>query len=175
MKRIMTILALAIISLGAFAQPQDGAAPEHKQHHQRFQAEKVAFMTNVMDLTVEEAQAFWPVYNEYSKASDAAHHAMMQALDKVRNKEMTDAEAAQAVDELVAARQKEAEIEAQYTERFKQVLPIKKVAALFAAEEAFRKHLFNQFKDGGPGKPGPGKPGPRRDEPMRQPKDKTQK
>ena len=58
----------------------------------------------------------------------------------------------------------------------KKVLPIKKVAALFAAEEGFRQHLFRQFKDGGPGKPGPGKPGPRRDEPMKRPaKDKTQK
>lgn len=171
------LFAMAAMSLCAFAQHPDGPAPDHKKHHERFQAEKVAFLTNEMDLTVEEAQVFWPVYNEYSKKSDDAHRNVMQALDKIRNnKEISDQEASNAVDELVAARQKEAELVAQYTEQFKKVLPIKKVAALFAAEEGFRQHLFSRFRDGGPGKPGPGKRGPRKDEPMKRPaKDKSQK
>ena len=171
------LFAMAAVSLCAFAQQPDGPAPDPKNHHKRFQAEKVAFLTNEMDLTVEEAQVFWPVYNEYSKAADAAHHDVMCALDKIRDsKAISDEEAAKAVDELVAARQKEADLMAQYTEKFKKVLPVKKVAALFAAEEGFRQHLFRKFKDGGPGKPGPGKPGPRKDEPMKRPaKDKTQK
>ena len=169
MKRILTIIAAVALSLCAFAQQQDGTAPDHKKHHERFQAEKVAFLTNAMDLTVEESQAFWPIYNEYSKASDAAHHTVMKALEKVRrDKELTDEEAAQAVADLVAARSEEAALTAKYTEEFKKVLPIKKVAALFAAEEGFRQHLFRKFKDGGPEKPGkPGKPGPRKDESMR--------
>ena len=172
MKRIITLFTMAAISLCAFAQPQDGPAPDHKKHHERFQAEKVSFLTNEMDLTVDEAQAFWPLYNEYSKAADEAHFAVMNSLEKVRKgKELSEDEAAKVVADLVAAREQEAALIAQYTEKFKQVLPIKKVAALFAAEEGFRQHLFRKFKDGGPGKPGP-----RRDEPMkRSAKDKTQK
>ena len=177
MKRIITLFAILTFGFSAFAQQPDGPAPDHKKHHERFQAEKVAFLTNEMDLTVEEAQVFWPVYNEYSKEADAAHRDVMKALDKIRkNKEITDEEASKAVDELVAARQKEADLVAKYTEQFKAVLPMKKVAALFAAEEGFRQHLFRKFKDGGPDRPGPGKPGPRRDDPMKRPqKDKTQK
>lgn len=164
---------MAAVSICAFAQPQDGKAPDHKKHHERFQAEKVSFLTNEMDLTVDEAQAFWPLYNEYSKAADAAHHAVMGALEKVRNASaLSEEDAAKAVDELVAARQTEAELVGQYTEKFKAVLPIKKVAALFAAEEGFRQHLFRKFKEGDVR---PGKPGPRRDEPAkRQVKDKEQ-
>ena len=168
---------MAAICLCAYAQQPDSPAPDHKKHHERFQAEKIAFLTNEMDLTVEEAQVFWPLYNEYSKAADEAHHTVMHSLEKVRkSKDLSDEEAAKVVADLVAAREQEAALIAQYTEKFKKVLPIKKVAALFAAEEGFRQHLFRQFKDGGPGNPGPGKPGPRRDEPMKRPaKDKTQK
>lgn len=174
MKKIITLFIMAVVSFCAFAQQQE-SAPDHHKHHQRFQAEKVAFLTNAMDLTVDEAQVFWPVYNEYSKASDAAHRAVMGALDKIRkNKEMSDGEASAAIADLVAARQQEAALMAEYTEKFKKVLPMKKVAALFAAEEGFRQHLFRQFKNGGHGKRGSGKPdagnpAPKKEEPAKRP------
>ena len=50
-----------------------------------------------------------------------------------------------------------------------------RATAFFAAEDAFRKHLFRKFKDHErPGKPG--KPDPRRAEPTRRPdREKTSK
>lgn len=178
MKKLMTICLLAAISLGAFAQKKE--CPKHEKMQEKFQAEKVAFLTNEMDLTVEEAQVFWPVYNEYSKAADEAHRAAMTALDKIRkNKELSDDEASAAIASLVAARQQETALMAEYTEKLKKVLPMKKVAALFAAEEGFRQHLFRQFKNGGHGKRGFGKPGsgkpdagntaPKKEEPAKRP------
>lgn len=185
MKRIITLLAIAAISVCAFAQQQECPAPDHKMHHERFQAEKVAFLTNEMDLTVEEAQVFWPVYNEYSKAADEAHRTVMTALDKIRkNKDLSDDEASAAIASLVAARQQETALMAEYTEKFKKVLPMKKVAALFAAEEGFRQHLFSRFKAGdgpkGPRVPGDqkgpkGHKGPKGPKDPKEPKDKTQK
>lgn len=173
MKKLMTICLLAAISLGAFAQEKE--CPKHEKMQEKFQAEKVAFLTNEMDLTVEEAQVFWPVYNEYSKAADEAHRAAMTALDKIRkNKELSDDEASAAIASLVAARQQETALMAEYTEKFKKVLPMKKVAAMFAAEEGFRQHLFRQFKNGGHGKRGFGKPdagnsAPKKEEPAKRP------
>ncbi|MBQ7254339.1 MAG: hypothetical protein IJS30_06680 [Bacteroidales bacterium] len=188
MKRIITLFAIAAISVCAFAQKQESPAPDHKKHHERFQAEKVAFLTNEMDLTVEEAQVFWPVYNEYSKAADDAHRTAMTALDKIRkNKELSDDEASAAIASLVAARQQETALMAEYTEKFKKVLPMKKVAALYAAEEGFRQHLFSRFK-AGDGHKGPrvandqkgpkglkGPKGSKGTKDPKEPKDKTQK
>ena len=176
MKKLFVICIMAALSIGALAQNEEPKGPKGPDMSEKFQAEKVAFLTQQMDLTVEEAQAFWPVYNEYSKASDAAHKEMMQAMDKIHKcAELTDAEASAAIDALLAAQNKENELKAQYTEKFKKVLPVKKVAALFAADDAFRKHLFRQFKDKErPGKPG--KPDPRRVEPTRRPdKEKSAK
>ena len=186
MKKLFVICIMAAMSLCALAQtegPQGPKGPKGPGNmNEKFQAEKVAFLTQKMDLTVEEAQVFWPVYNEYSKASEQAHKEMMAAVGKVHKcAELTDAETAAAIDELLAAQKKENDLMAQYTEQFKKVLPIKKVAAFFAAEDAFRKHLFRQFK-GGDGPKGPQMPkgqrgpkGPKGPKDPKEPTDKTQK
>ncbi len=147
MKRLLTICLLAALSLGTFAQDK-GKHVNPEKMHERFHADKVAFLSQKMDLTVKEAEAFWPIYNEYTKEADLAHRAVMDAIGKIHNAgELSDGEAAAAIDALLAAQKQENDLMAQYTERFKQVLPVKKVAAFFAAEDAFRKHLFRQFKD----------------------------
>ena len=175
MKRLLTICLLAAISLGTFAQDKEC---KQEKMHEKFQADKVAFISQKMDLSVKEAEAFWPIYNEYSKASDEAHKEMMAAVGKIhKSAELSDAEVAGAIDALLAAQKKENELMAQYTAKFKKVLPVKKVAAFFAAEDAFRKHLFHRFKD--KEKPmGPGHKrtfdGRRKDAP-KEPADKTQK
>lgn len=175
MKRLLTICLLAAISLGTFAQDKEC---KQEKMHEKFQADKVAFLSQKMDLSVKEAEAFWPIYNEYSKASEEVHKAVMDAVGKIHKaEELTDAEASAAIDALLAAQKKENELQAQYTEKFKKVLPVKKVAAFFAAEDAFRKHLFRQFKDKErPMKPGEKRPFDGRKKPaQKEPADKTQK
>ncbi len=175
MKRLLTICLLAAISLGTFAQDKEC---KKAQMHEKFQADKVAFLSQKMDLTVKEAEAFWPIYNEYSKVSEEVHKAVMDAVGKINKaNELTDAEASAAIDALLAAQKQENELQAQYTEKFKKVLPVKKVAAFFAAEDAFRKHLFRQFKDKErPGKPGDKRPFDGRKKPaQKETTDKTQK
>jgi hypothetical protein len=60
---------------------------------------------------------------------------------------MTDQEAAQLVDAELQLKAKEVELNKTYFEKFKQVLPIKKVLKLMHAEEAFKKELLKQLKD----------------------------
>jgi hypothetical protein len=45
----------------------DLIAQDRREHYQRIEAIKVAFITKKLDLTTEEAQKFWPVYNNYQK------------------------------------------------------------------------------------------------------------
>ncbi|MBQ3658990.1 MAG: hypothetical protein II963_02400 [Bacteroidales bacterium] len=175
MKRLLTICLLAAISLGTFAQDKEC---KQEKMHEKFQADKVAFLSQKMDLSVKEAEAFWPIYNEYSKASEEVHKDIMDAVGIIHKaEELSDAEASAAIDALLAAQKKENDLQSQYTERFKKVLPVKKVAAFFAAEDAFRKHLFRQFKDKErPGKPGDKRPFDGRKKPaQKEPADKTQK
>jgi hypothetical protein len=51
------------------------------------------------------------------------------------------------VDAELQLKAKEVELNKTYFEKFKQVLPIKKVLKLMHAEEAFKKELLKQLKD----------------------------
>jgi hypothetical protein len=53
----------------------------------------------------------------------------------------------QLVNDDIANRQKELDLQKEYNEKFKAILPIKKVAKLYAAEEQFKVVLINQLKD----------------------------
>ncbi len=56
MKKYLLILLLALGSLFN-ANAQDG---------ERLQALKIAYLTKKLDLSPEEAQRFWPIYNKYT-------------------------------------------------------------------------------------------------------------
>ena len=58
---LMVMLALGSATL-AFAQGGD-----QKRDGGRVEALKIAYLTKKLDLTQEEAQKFWPIYNEYTK------------------------------------------------------------------------------------------------------------
>lgn len=65
------ILLLLLFSTGVlFVKAQDDqptqTAPEMNQREQDIEALKVAFLSKQLDLTPEEAQQFWPVYNQYA-------------------------------------------------------------------------------------------------------------
>jgi len=57
MKGIVLILLLTIGSFGML-KAQDG---------ERLQALKIAYLTKKLDLSPEEAQRFWPIYNKYTE------------------------------------------------------------------------------------------------------------
>lgn len=63
MKKIYLIIAFAFIA--GFAKAQEDVPSEKQQ--QNIEALKVAFISKELALTPEEAQKFWPVYNQYSK------------------------------------------------------------------------------------------------------------
>ena len=63
MKKIISVLcALVVLSMGAFAQgPQGPRRGGDNGWRERVRAEKVAFLTEEIDLTESEAQVFWPI------------------------------------------------------------------------------------------------------------------
>lgn len=48
----------------------EGQQQNWVQQKQQFKADKVAYITTNLNLTVEEAQLFWPIYNKYDEIFD---------------------------------------------------------------------------------------------------------
>lgn len=76
-------LILSFICSAALATAQDvPEADVSEKKQQDIQALKVAFITKELELTPDEAQKFWPVYNQYDKEMEDASKPNPNSIDR---------------------------------------------------------------------------------------------
>lgn len=114
---------------------------------EKYQAQKVAYITTALDLTAEEAAAFWPIYNEHEKKRDELSDSMRDYRSAMleREDEITEEEALQALDFIQKHMGDMHELEQEYQKRFLEVIPAKKVLLLMKAEKDFRRNLLRKL------------------------------
>ena len=114
---------------------------------QKIMSEKIAFLTVEMGITPEEAQVFWPIYNEVSKKNDEAMHKVFtsyKALDQALNEGKDSKEIQKHLDAYLDAIEEQKEVNSDAADKYKSVLPVEKVARLYIGEEKFRRqHIRN--------------------------------
>ena len=160
MKKQLIILFMAF-SFGAIAQqtppapptPPTPPTPPEPPRKEKVEAMRIAFITQKLDLSPEEAQKFWPVYNEFHKKRDEMMKKKREDKKGMRENidSLSDKQVEALVDAEMAFRQKNLDLEKEYHGKFKSVLPIKKVAKLYRAEEQFTHRLLEQISDRGKG------------------------
>ena len=122
MKKLYFILSF--LSIGFFAKAQqEEQLPEKKK--QDIEALKVAFISKELELTPDEAQKFWPVYNQYSKEIKATVHDDQDIIDR---------------DEKVLNLRKH------YKDQFVKVLGQQRMNRMFGAEGRFRQLLIKTIR-----------------------------
>ncbi|MFN8295490.1 MAG: hypothetical protein U0T69_04805 [Chitinophagales bacterium] len=147
MKKIFLLLSIA---LSGFLQvnAQEG--------NEKIEAMKIAFITKRLQLTPEESQKFWPVYNQYEAEKKQIRQSTIGTVkDLKEDGDFTNAEAEQAITKYVEFKAKDLDLIKKYVAEFRKILPATKVAKLVTAEEHFKKMLTKQAQQGGP-KPGQG-------------------
>lgn len=156
------LLAL-FTAFALLAHAQDDDMPQIPEDRiQEIKAQKSAFITQRLDLSPEEAQKFWPVYNQYDKELDANRKEMRSNHKTLKeDAELTEAEANAAIEKELATRQKELDIRKKYTGEFKKTIGSKKTLELGKAERDFHRELLkrvrgkmDQHREGGGGRSG---------------------
>lgn len=115
MKNILLILAL-LLGIGLHTNAQD----DDKKEGGRLQALKIAYITKKLNLSPEEAQKFWPIYNQYSEE-------IRRAQIEIRKNKGTDLQ----IDERMLS------IRKKFNEEFLKALSNEKVNGFFRAEKEF--------------------------------------
>ena len=109
---------------------------------EKIEALRVAFITQKLNLTTDESQKFWPVYNDYQDKVKASR----QEFRRLSNTFTTDKDAQDYLDAELLLKQREYSLYKEYYEKIKKTIPIKKVAQLREAEEDFKKELLKQLQ-----------------------------
>ena len=120
MKKYLLILLMAVGSLLS-AKAQDG---------ERLQALKIAYLTKKLDLSPDEAQRFWPIYNKYT--SDIRSIRQEQ---KEKNLSEIDVE-----EKILGVRKK-------YNGEFSKALNPDKVNTLFKSEKDFGAIIQRELQE----------------------------
>ena len=113
----------------------------------KIEALRVSFINQKVNFTTQEGQLFWPLYDEYNDKLENARKTFRQQF--IRNTDFTtlsDKEAEAYINAELNLKQREYELYKEYFDKFKKVLPIKKVALLRRAEEEFKKELIKNIK-----------------------------
>lgn len=145
--------ALMLLFLGAFLSPGSAGAQNTPQQKEDIEANHIGFITKELQLTPEEAQTFWPVYNRYHGELETLRkkHTTELLGAKVNFDSFTDVQVSKLIDDEMDYRQKELDLQRKYSAEFKKVLPVKKVARFYRAEQQFKINLIRDMKQNNTG------------------------
>ncbi len=156
MKNLMLILVFTVSVLASYGQPphRDGISKEKRQ---KLESMKVAFITQRLDLTPDEAKVFWPVYNQMSDELHGLREKRRTDMKNLRSASdsLSDKDYEKIFDSDLQFRQAEIDILKKYQPQLKKVLPMKKLAKLPRVEDDFRQELLEKLKERDGKGPGP--------------------
>jgi len=144
MKRKQLILIAGLVLIAMQLQVSAQERPDDK-----IKTIKIAYFTERLSLTPEEAEAFWPVYNDFEKRKgDINHNRRKLGEEFMKNQEtLSDAEVTNILDEVNKYNKAESDLIVQFDKKFREILPPGKVMKLYIAEVQFRNYLINKFRE----------------------------
>ena len=139
MKKLLTLLAL-LVALNLSAQ----------KNKERIKALKVSFITERLDLSQEEAQKFWPIYNEYDNKSNEVRFTEIRSIRKeIRTnlETMSNDDAEKLITRLNKAEIALHTIRTSFFTKLSGTISPKKIILLKIAEEDFKRKMLNELKN----------------------------
>lgn len=124
-----------------FLQAQDHQMRERIK--EKVKSQKVAYITEKLQLTEVEAQKFWPIYNSYQQEMEQ----LRLSMDKKPSDNMSDKEAEDLMYAMLDNRSKEIELQKKQIQKLKTAIPPKKIAMLFRVEREFKDRVITNIRD----------------------------
>jgi hypothetical protein len=142
------VIGLSLAYTASHAQDQDS----------RVENLKIAFITRKLDLSIEQAQQFWPVFNEF----DVKRKSIRIDLRTLRDKEelvVAKDKQLNTVNKMIDLKEEELKLERAYVPKFAKVLKPWQVVQLYSIEREVAKHLLHRMEDRKEARKGGGRKG----------------
>ncbi|MBD3748084.1 MAG: hypothetical protein IE931_01175 [Sphingobacteriales bacterium] len=127
-----------LIGSNTFAQAGAGLNPKRAK---QIEAIKIGFITRRLDLSPEQSQKFWAVYNQYQ--NDLNDILRQKRQSRIANADNPD----KLIDDDFAYDSKILKIKKDYRHKFSNILTPEQVKSLYLAEKDFRDELIKQLRN----------------------------
>jgi Spy/CpxP family protein refolding chaperone len=105
---------------------------------------RIAFLTGRLTLSQDQAQRFWPLYNEFTAKRRELNRSVRQARLALGNTGLSDAQLRDNFNQEFTLRQQLLALDKDYFERLQKVLSLRQVAQLYQAERDFTKEVLQR-------------------------------
>lgn len=139
MKRYFYILIFLLMLIGSNTFAQGGEV--NSKRAKQIEAIKVGFITRRLDLSPEQSQKFWSLYNQYQ--DDLNDILRQKKQNRIANADNPD----KLIDDDFAYDSKILELKKDYRHKFSDILTPEQLKSLYIAEKDFRDELIRQLKN----------------------------
>ncbi len=146
-KQIIIYILTFLLSANLVAQEQ-----KHKdgKHHEQIMSARIAHITSKVGISSEEAEKFWPLYEEYKDQCSELRKDIrlkIQEIEALTNNRAikTEEQYKNIIEQYVELLGHQEEIEVTFFEKFYKVIGAEKTAKLIIAEESFRTQLIKMY------------------------------
>ena len=142
-KIIFPIIFLLVTSL-SFSQG-------FKEKREKVKALKVAYITEQLELTTDEAQKFWPIYNAFDdNQAELRHEKMRSILDRFKPgnvEKLSEKDASNSLAQMEKIEEDLFNLKKKFIKDLQGVISAKKIIKLKKAEEDFNRELLKQMRE----------------------------
>jgi hypothetical protein len=144
-KSVFISLLTCFCLVGLVSAQPDSKGDKRKEGFERFRAKRIAFITEKVKLTPEEAEAFWPLANELQEKKYDLNKPLREERRKQKASKtpLTEADYLKIIDANADISVKEAQLNREYLEKIKKTLSAEKIFKYQRAEEEFMRQMFS--------------------------------
>lgn len=143
LRNLVVALLLIITVIPVYAQRGE----KGMERREKVRTYKIGYLTNKLDLTDEEAQQFWPVYNAHEKAVQEKSNEFRKkhnfTPDDIEN--LNESDAQQFITDQLNHEQEMLDLKKKFISDLKGIIPEKKILILLEAEKQFRNDLMRRL------------------------------
>ena len=122
-----------------------------KEKREKVKALKVAYITEQLELTTDEAQKFWPIYNTFDdKQGELRHEKMKSILDRFKPgnvEKLSEKDASNSLAQMEKIEEDLFNLKKKFIKDLQSVISAKKIIKLKKAEEDFNRELLKQMRE----------------------------
>lgn len=141
MKKTYLIALILFLGLGSSVLAQRPAIDQEK-----LQAARIAFITTRIDLKPEQAEKFWPIFNEYNDEREATMRQISQLGRDLES--ISEEEAKSRIQKRLQLQGELLKEEQSFVNEASRVLSSKQILMLNNIARDFNRHLYQRGRDG---------------------------
>ncbi|WP_275316134.1 sensor of ECF-type sigma factor [Tenacibaculum bernardetii] len=144
-KQLLTLVFVFFLSiLSSQAQSKKGSTEKIRTY-------KIAYLTEKLNLTVAEAQKFWPIYNQYDKKKMVLHREKRFNIKKriLKNggiENLSEKDSKEILEKFQFINKQEYELKASFHTKVSKILSFKKILTLQISEHEFNRKLMQKYR-----------------------------